>query len=202
MAQDEEDNANFLDNDEIAGVSDNLYDWTLDQVMVLGLPSLPVEERKPINWNCPEPLYSTKAIRHIGRQYEVSFSIVVQNALAHGFPMFQHKHQNVVSLIGNLDDAAVTSDSENYVNHLVYKPILGRDIRRLVTVTDIETAEQMGNTAAILGTSRSHLAGVCILMSLITGDLVPEVTKQRFQKHVSAFETGLKMYEIMATNLI
>jgi hypothetical protein len=202
MAQDEEDNANFLDNDEIVGVSDHLHDWTLDQVMVLGLPALPTEERKPINWNCPEPLHTTKAIRQISRQYEVSFSVVVQNALAHGFPMFQHKHQNVISLISNLDDAAITSDSEDYVNHLVYKPTLGRDVRRLTTVTDIETSESMGNVAAIIGTSRAHLAGACILMSLCTGDLVPEVTIKRFEKHVKAFETGLRMYEIMATNLI
>jgi hypothetical protein len=105
-------------------------------------------------------------------------------------------------MISHLDDAAITSNVDAYIDHLVYKPVIGKDIRRLTTVIDSPSAESMGNTASILGTSRSHLAGMCILLSLSTGDLLPEMIKDKFQKHISAFETGMKMYEIMATNLI
>jgi hypothetical protein len=72
----------------------------------------------------------------------------------------------------------------------------------MVTTTDVATAELMGNIAAIVGTSRTHLAATCILMSLCTGDVVPNQVKDRFQKHINSFETGLKMYQIMGTNLI
>jgi hypothetical protein len=202
MVLDEEDNANFLDNDEIEGVSDNLYDWTFDQVVVLGVPSIAAEERSPVNWYCPNPLKVTKAMRVIGRQYDLSFSLVVQNAFAHGFSIALHKHAQTIDMINALDDAATMNDSEEYFEHLTYKPILGRDVRRMVTVTDSATAELAGNNAAILGTSRSHFAGYCILLSLITGDLVPQTSKKEFEKHINYFENGLKSYTFVASKLI
>jgi hypothetical protein len=200
MANDDEEN--FLDNDETEGVSSSVHDWTFDQIMVMGLPAIPTEERKLINWSCPDPMFTTKALRYIGKQYDVSFSIIVQNALVHGFSIFQHEHATIISLMGNLDDAAIINESDTYVNHLTYKPIVARDVQRMVTTTDVATAELMGNIAAIVGTSRTHLAATCILMSLRTGDVVPNQVKDRFQKHINSFETGLKMYQIMGTNLI
>jgi hypothetical protein len=202
MVQDEEDNANFLDNDEIVGVSANLHDWTYDQVVVMGLPVLASDERAPINWYCPNPLKVTKIMRVVGRQYELSFSLVVQNAFAHGFAIALNRHQETLDMINALDDAATMNDSDDYFEHLTYKPILGRDVRRMVTVTDVATAELAGNNAAVLGTSRSHFAGYCILISLVTGDLVPEVAKKELNKHINYFETGLKQYAFVASKLI
>jgi hypothetical protein len=203
MADEQDELAELLgESDEVVGVSASLHDWTFDQVIVMGLPAIPSEERKLVNWHCPDPLFTTRALRYIGKQYDVSFSIIVQNALTHGFSIFQHKHSDIISLMSNLDDAAILNESESYVNHLTYKPIVGRDLQRMVTTTDIVSAELMGNIAAILGTSRVHLATVCILMSLCTGDLVPQQIQNKFQKHIASFETGLKMYQIMGTNLI
>jgi hypothetical protein len=200
---DEQDELDFLgESGETVAVSSSLHDWTFDQVIVMGLPAIPSEERKLMNWYCPDPMFTTKALRYIGKQYDVSFSIIIQNALIHGFSMFQHEHADIIALMGNLDDAAVLNESELYVNHLTYKPIVGRDAERMITTTDVATSELMGNTAAILGTSRSHLASVCILKSLCTGDVVPQAVKDRFEKHIKSFETGLKMYQILGTNLI
>jgi hypothetical protein len=200
MAIDEDDD--FLSNDETEGVSSTVHDWTFDQIMVMGLPAVPAEERKPINWNCPDHMFTTKALRYIGKQYEVSFSVIVQNALAHGFSIFQHQHSDIISTMGHLDDAAILNEADQYVDLLSYKPIIGRDVRRMITTTDVATAELMGNISSVVGTSRSHLAGYCILVSLCTGDVVPQVVKERFGKHITMFETGLKMYQIMGTNLI
>jgi len=202
MALDDSDDANFLDNDEIQAVSSNLHDWTYDQVVVMGLPALASDERAPINWYCPNPLKVTKHMRVIGRQYDLSFSLVVQNAFAHGFAIALNKHHEVIDMMNALDDAATMNDSDDYFEHLTYKPILGRDVRRLVTVTDVATAELAGNNAAVLGTSRSHFAGYCILLSLITGDLVPESVKKELNKHILYFETGLKQYSRVASGLI
>jgi len=132
----------------------------------------------------------------------LSFSLVVQNAFAHGFAIALNKHHEVIDMMNALDDAATMNDSDDYFEHLTYKPILGRDVRRLVTVTDVATAELAGNNAAVLGTSRSHFAGYCILLSLITGDLVPESVKKELNKHILYFETGLKQYSRVASGLI
>lgn len=190
------------DNDEVVVTSDRLHDWVFDQVVFAGLPAIPAEERAPINWNCPDPLYTTKAIRYIGRQYELSFSHAIQHTISHGFAILEHKHASILDLVNNLDDTAITNDSTGYITNLVYKPVLGKNVRRLVTITDHETAERMGNFAATVGTSRSHLAGVCVLTSFCTGMLIPKPTIERFQQHIDVFERGLKIYEMIATNLI
>ena len=196
------DEPDFLGNDEVEGISSELYDWTFDQVISLGAPAIPDDERTLINWYCPDPLRTIKELRYVATQYDISFSAATQAALPHGYSKATHDFTSIIDVVSHLDGAAVVNGSTEYFEHLVYKPVIGRELRRMAVFTDRTTAEAMGNTAGILGTSRSHLAGACILMSICTADLLPEATKISFSKHISRFSKGISMYQNMATNLI
>jgi hypothetical protein len=196
----EDDNANFLDSDEVVGVSDALHDWSLDQVMLLE-QAIPAEDRVVVNWNCPDHLRTTKMIRQIAKLYETSFTRLVVQAMPHGYAIISHDYSSAIDTISNLDDAAVVNDTDEYFSHLIYKPVVGRDVRRMTTIADRITAEAMGNTAAIIGTSRSHLAGACVLASLCTSDLIPDTSRTIMLKHVSSFTKGIDLYLKLATSL-
>jgi hypothetical protein len=115
--------------------------------------------------------------------------------------MATHNFSSEIELIQNLDSAAVVNDSNEYFDHLQYKPTIGKDVRRMAVFTDKATAEAMGNTAGLLGTSRSHFAGYCILVSICTSDLLPEKAKISLQKYTTRFEKGVELFKNMATTL-
>jgi len=192
--------ADFLDTDEITGVSDSLHEWTFDQIMVMESAIAP-EDRVVINWNCPDHLRTTKMLRQAANVYDTSFTRLVSQALPHGYAIFMHTYSDAIEAISALDDVAVVNNTEEYFNHLIYKPVIGRDIRRMATVSERTIAEAMGNTAAIVGSSRSHLAGACVLMSVCTSDLIPKVSCDIMGKHVSMFTKGVEMYLKLATSL-
>jgi len=190
------------EDDSVEGVSDNIYEWDFDQVAVVGLPSIPDEERSVINWYCPEHLKTTKILRYAANQYEISFTEVVTAALPHGYAILTHELADAINVITALDSAAVVNDGEDYFNHLIYKPVVGKDVRRLLTATSRETAEAMGNTSSILGTSRSHFAGACILRSVSTSSVLPVNAVKYLEKHVAGFVKGVELYQKLATSLI
>jgi hypothetical protein len=195
------DEANFLDHDEIESVSDNFHDWSFEQAMLMRV-AIPGEERSLINWNCPESLRTIKILRHMSILHEVSFGTLVQVANSHGFSIARHVFSETIDLMNNLDSAAVENYTEDYFDHLVYKPTIGTNVRRMVAITDHETADVMASIAGSLGTSRSQLAGACILMSLCTSDLMPQNAKSSLQKHIKHFEKGVKTYSSLASTLI
>ena len=106
-------------------------------------------------------------------------------------------------MITALDDAAITGDVDDYFEHLAYNINLGTDTKRLPVRTDPTTAEAMGNTAAILRTSRTTLAGACILLSIITSeDAIAPTTRKVIAAPLKRFDIGMKMYQSIATQLI
>lgn len=196
-----DDNANFLDEDEIESVSDNFHDWSFEQAMLMQAP-IPGEERTIINWNCPDALRTIKIIRHMSTLHEVSFGTIVQVANSHGFSIAQHVFSETITLMNNLDSAAVENFTEDYFDHLIYKPTIAANFRPMVAVTDHQTADAMASIAGSLGTSRAQFAGACVLMSLCTSDLMPAKAKISLQKHIRHFEMGVKTYSGLATTLL
>jgi hypothetical protein len=196
-----DDNANFLDTDEIESVSDGFYNWSFEQAMLMWTP-IPGEDRTIINWNCPNPLYTIKIIRHMSTLHETSFGTVTQVANAHGFAIASNLFSETIDLMNNLDSVAVENFTEEYFDHLIYKPTIGTNVKQMVVVTDHATADAMGSIAGSLGTSRAQLAGACILLSLCQSDLIPQKAKLSLQKHIKHFEKGVKTYSALATTLL
>lgn len=193
---------NFLDTDEAESVSSNMYDWTFEQAITVAEP-LGADECVLINWTMPKPAYTSAIIRNIAKQCDCSFSLVAQTALIHGFSIFTHKYSSAVGMISALDDVAIVGDIDDYFEHLAYNINLGKDIKRLPVRTDPTTAEVMGNTAAILRTSRTTLAGTCVLLSIITSeDAIPASARKTIAAPLKRFDIGMKMYQSIATQLI
>ena len=193
---------NFLDTDEAESVSSNMYDWTFEQAITVAEP-ISADECVLINWTMPKPAYTSAIFRNIAKQCDCSFSLVAQTALIHGFSIFSHKYSGAISMITALDDAAITGDVDDYFEHLAYNINLGTDTKRLPVRTDPTTAEAMGNTAAILRTSRTTLAGACILLSIITSeDAIAPTTRKVIAAPLKRFDIGMKMYQSIATQLI
>jgi len=193
---------NFLDTDEADSVSAHMYDWTFEQAITVAEP-LSADEYVLINWTMPKPAYTSAIIRNIAKQCDCNFSLVAQTALIHGFSIFSHKYSTAINMISALDDAAIVGDIDDYFEHLAYHIDLGKDSKRLPVRTDPTTAEAMGNTAAILRTSRTTLAGACILMSVISSeDAIPASAKKVIAAPLKRFDIGMKMYQSIATQLI
>lgn len=204
MVLDEEDNANFLDNDEIEGVSDNLYDWTFEQVIVLAAP-IPDEEAKMINWYAPYHQHTNAAIRLLATSYDVSYGVVVQAAISHGFSKFTHEFDDVIKMIGALDGAALNNGNKKYFILRSCHPSIDLNgtitTRRMPATTDRQTANALGNIAGVLGTGRSHLAANCIFKSLITSDALEKPVHDTFSEYVDGFESGIRLCRDAAIGL-
>lgn len=177
---------------EVTGVSDRLHEQSFDELLSVA-QTIPEDERTVINWYAPDPKFTSATIRYLAKNLEVSFNLITQTALIHGFSIFQHKYSETLDLISGLDDAAVLGGNNKYFRHSGYRPIISEDAKRIPVRTDHPTSEALGDVAARLNTSRSHVAGVCILLSLSTSLALPDTATEKFAEHIAFFEVGLEM---------
>jgi hypothetical protein len=200
----EEGNANFLDEDRVEGVSDNLYEWTFEQVIMIAAP-IPEGDSKLINWNAPYHQHTNATIRFLATQYEVSYGVIVQSAITHGFSMFMHEFDGVVQTLNTLDGAAINRGNKRYFILRSCHPSIDLNgtisTRRMMATTDKQTANALGNVAGILGTGRSHLAANCIFKSLMTSDGLEKPVIDTFAEYVDGFESGIRMCQDAAMKL-
>jgi hypothetical protein len=181
------------DESPSVGVSSELYARLFDEVITEPV-LIPEEDRMMINWYAFEPRHVSMVIRYISRGSDISFNSLVQSALFHGFAIFQHKYADTISTIEALEDAAIEGYNENYIRYATYGIQLpSADKKRMIARTDRETAEEIGRIGALLGCSRTHLASICVFMSLVTSDIIPEKHKSILNRVLNEFDAALQI---------
>ena len=202
---DEIDGHNILDDATMEVVSDNIADWTFEQVLGVTNP-IPKDERSVINFRVPRYNYSVAAIRDLARSLSTSFTVVTRVALPHGFSIYSRKWKDSINTLNALDSAALDTENQQYFNFRMVRPTIdlnrGEVSRRIPVVTSHALADAIGNQSAILGTSISHLVGYCILLSLVTSDTINPHAKTHFQKYINGFEYTMQLTTDHAVKLL
>jgi hypothetical protein len=176
------------DESPSVGISSELYARLFDEV-VTETVMIPEEDLTMVNWYAFEPRHVSMVIRYVSRGTDISFNTIVQAALFHGFAIFQHKYGDIISTVETLEDAAIEGYNEDYIKYATYGIKLpSSDKKRMLARTDRTTSEELGRIGALLGCSRTHLASICIFMSLCTSDLISKKHKLVMERFLIEFD--------------
>jgi uncharacterized protein YqgQ len=196
MPNDDEDN--FLDNDEITGVSDNLYEWTYEQAILVTAP-IDKDERAFLNWYSPNGQRMPALVKKLAIDYDVTFRLAAQTLHAHGMSILLHNHEDMISLLTNLQSQL----SENYESEIFnetgkYKNCFLTSHTKLIVISDLATADVIGDLSIILHTPKIYVSTAAMMYSLVTSSDISAPTKEYYEKKIKSFETGLKTVQSIA----
>lgn len=193
MEQEEEDDVSIP-------VPGNMYELVFEEAFALTPPGVEAEMGL-MNFYVINDRFMPSVMRKMAEDCESSFGIVARIAILHGFSMFLHEKTEFISLMRALDNASLSEVNGAYHKHLNQKVGLGKDVKRIPVAIEKTTMHEMGEIAALIGTSRSHLAGACIMMSLLTsGSYSPSVRKQ-LEDQLYHFNITLTLFETCANTL-
>ena len=191
---------NFLDEDELEMVSSDRHAWTFDQVIMVTEP-VPQDDKIVITWTVPNFYHTMAVIRALAADYDVSMTLLIQAALDHGLTMFEHKHSDTITLLSNLDRAALSNGTMQYFDHS-FRIGFGRDVGRYPAIGTATTSTALTNLSGQMRASKRNLAGACILMSLCTDTQMPAAAHKELESHLKKIELTISVQKLVATNLI
>jgi len=207
MTKEEDDlRRQMLDDEDSAvaePISGKISEQTFEEALAVASP-LTRDERILINWYTPEGRVIPAIIRDISSSTGLSYSLIVETALAHGFALFSEKHKDAIELVRGLDTASLGMSAKSlYFQYLNHKPVIGKNIMRERVCTDEPTSEELNRVASILNTSRAHLAGCCILTSLCSSEVyISEESKKFLREFIVEFEIHMELMQVHAIKLM
>ena len=196
MADDDEEN--FLDNDSVEGVSNNLYEWTFEQAIMVATP-IDKDERSFLNWYSPNGQRMPALVKKLAVDYDTTFRLSSQTLHAHGISILMHKHEDIISLLTNLQSQL----SENYESEIFnetgkYKNCFLTSHTKLIVISDHATADVIGDLSIILHTPKIYISTAAMMYSMVTSSDISAATKEYYEKKIKSFETGLKTVQSIA----
>lgn len=191
---------NEEEDDVSTSVSSNTYELSFEEAAAV-TPAAVESETGLMNYYIPNTRHLPAIVRKISEENEMSFNVIARIGIIHGYSIFRHEHADFIALMRALDDAAVSELNDTYLGHLNHKVGIGKDIKRLPVGIEKTLMQEMGEISALVGTSRSHLAGACLMMSLLTSESVNKKAKKYLETQLKGFRIDLKMFETCANVL-
>lgn len=190
--------ADFLDEDEIEGVSDHLHDWTFEQAVMVAAP-IDKEDRTILNWYSPNGQRTPALIKKLADDYEVSYRLALQSAHAHGMAILTNANSEPITLMTGLQSQL----AENFESGIFdetgkFKNCFVQSHYKMVVVTDFATADMLSDLSVVLRTPKVYLSTAAVLYSLRTSSEITQSTKDYFTKQLKSFESGLKTLQLLA----
>lgn len=190
------------DDDTSMPVSSNVHEMSFEEALAVA-PATGDSDNGLMNWYIPNSRRMPAILRKLADDNEVSFTHITNIALVHGFAIFKHQHSDLLAMVKSFDDVALTDSSMIYFENLNnQKTILGNNMKRLPMSVPKDLMHEMGQVSAMVGTSRSHLAGASVILSLLTSSGIDTQSKTYLQSVLKTFNIGLTLFESTATTLI